>query len=106
MLAEAPEEAEVADDVYPSAEVERLLRAGIREAADECVDLKGEWEPLLDSLRMVSVLVSLEDLFDFPLPPEKLVKRGGYASETDAYEHMSGQLNKLWNDNHKPRGHS
>ena len=106
MLAEAPVRTATSDDHYPSTAVERLLRAGIREAAKEGVDLRGEWEPLLDSLRMVSVLVSLEDLFDFPLPPEKLVKRGGYTSEADAYEHMSGQLRHLWNDTHLPGGRS
>lgn len=99
-LAEAPAKAATSEHVYPAATVERLLQAGIREAAEDGADLRSEWEPLLDSLRMVSVLVSLEDLFDFPLPPEKLVKRGGYKSEADAYEHMSGRLRQLWNDLH------
>jgi acyl carrier protein len=70
------------------------------------MDLRGEWEPLLDSLRMVSVLVSLEDLFDFPLPPEKLVRRGGYTSEEEAVEDMSGRLRRFWDEKHKSGGHS
>jgi acyl carrier protein len=106
MLAEAPVKTATADAVYPIADVENRLREGIREAAEEGADLRGEWEPLLDSLRMVSVLVSLEDLFDFPLPPEKLVRRGGYTSEDDAFEHMSGQLRRLWDDNHRSGGRS
>ncbi len=100
MLAEAPAKPATSEASYPFAEVDGRLREGIREAAEESVDLRGEWEPLLDSLRMVSVLVSLEDLFDFPLPPEKLVRRGGYTSEVDAYEHMSDQLRRLWDENH------
>ena len=104
MLAEAPLKTATPESVYPSADVTRLLQAGIREAAEEGTDLRGEWEPLLDSLQMVSVLVSLEDLFDFPLPPERIVKRGGYTSEADAFEHMSGELHRLWDINHKSGG--
>jgi len=100
MLAEAPVETATSEAVYPSAAVESCLRKGIREAVEEGADLRGDWEPLLDSLRMVSVLVSLEDLFDFPLPPEKLVRRGGYTGEDDAFEHMSGQLRRLWDEKH------
>jgi hypothetical protein len=106
MLAEAPARTATSGDVYPFAEVESRLRAGVREAAEESVALRGGWEPLLDSLRMVSVLVSLEDLFDSPLPPEKLVMRGGYTNEDDAYEHMSGQLRRLGDENHKSGGRS
>lgn len=106
MLVEAPVKSATADAVYPIADVESRLREGIWEAAEEGADLRGEWEPLLDSLRMVSVLVSLEDRFDFPLPPEKLVRRGGYTSEDDAFEHMSGQLRRLWDANHRSGGRS
>ncbi len=106
MLAEAPVKPAPSEAAYPFAEVESRLREGVREAAEESVGLRGEWEPLLDSLRLVSVLVSLEDLFDFPLPPEKLVRRGGYASEGDAFEHMSGQLRRLWDENHESGGRS
>jgi len=70
------------------------------------VDLRGGWEPLLDSLRMVSVLVSLEHLFDFTLPPEKLVRRGGYTNGDDAFDHISGELQRLWDEKHKSRGRS
>jgi acyl carrier protein len=106
MLAEAPAKTATSEAVYPFADVQSRLQAGVREASEEGVDLRSEWEPLLDSLRMVSVLVSLEDLFDFPLPPEKLVRRGGYTSEDDAVEHMSGQLRRLWDDQHKSGGRS
>ena len=106
MLAEAPVKTANSEAVYPFADVRQLLQAGVREAAEDSVDLRGEWEPVLDSLRMVSVLVSLEDLFDFPLPPEKLVRRGGYTNEDDAVEHISGQLHRLWEEQHKSGGRS
>jgi len=106
MLAEAPAKTATSGAVYPFADVQRLLRTGIREAREESVDLRGEWEPLLDSLRMVSVLVSLEDLFDFPLPLDKLVRRGGYTSGKDAVDHISGQLRRLWDEKHKSGGRS
>jgi len=104
MLAEAPAKTATSEAVYPFAVVQSRLQAGVREAAEESVDLRGEWEPLLESLRMVSVLVSLEDLFDFPVTPEKLLRCGGYTNGDDAVEHMSDQLRRLWNDHHKSGG--
>jgi acyl carrier protein len=106
MFVEAPEKTATSGAVYPFADVQNLLLIGLREALEQNVNLRGEWEPLIDSLRIVSVLVSLEDLFDFPLPPEKLVRRGGYTSGDDAIDHISGQLQRLWDEKHKSGGRS
>ena len=106
MLVETLEKTATSGAVYPFIDVQNLLLIGVRKALEESVDLRGEWEPLIDSLRMVSVLVSLEDLFDFPLPPEKLVRRGGYTSGDDAIYHISGQLQRLWDEKHKSGGRS
>ena len=82
MLVEASEKTATSGAVYPFVDVQNLLLIGVGEALEEIVDLRGEWEPLIDSLRVVSVLVSLEDLFDFPLPPEKLVRAAGTQAAT------------------------
>src|SRR4051794_24403210 len=106
MLGEATAKPASCNVVFPFTDVLRRLQAGVRDTAEESTDLRGDWEPLLDSLRMVSVLVSLEDLFDFPLPPEKLVRRGGYSGKDEAVEDMFGGLQRLWEEKHKSGGRS
>ena len=82
--------------VFPTAETEMRLKAELQRAAAESVVLRGGWEPNLDSLRMVSVLLTLEDLFDFELPPEKLVRKGGYATVEEGVADMAARLYELW----------
>ena len=81
---------------FPTAEVGRRLQKELKKAAEESVVLKGGWEPEIDSLRMVSVILVLEDLFDFRLPPEKLVCPGGCASIEEANAYISNCLKRLW----------
>ena len=81
---------------FPSREVERRLRREIEDAAADSKVLRGGWEPVLDSLRMVSVVLTLEDLFPFELPPEKLVRKGGYGSVDEGVEEMRRRMQRLW----------
>jgi len=64
--------------VFPLAEVEARLRKELGEA--ESTILHPGWQPVLDSLRIVTAIATVEGLFDFKLPPEKVVKKGGYTS--------------------------
>ena len=86
---------------FPHAELERRLQGELQQAADESAILHRAWEPVLDSLRMVSVVLTLEDLFPFPLPPEKVVRRGGYGSVDEGAADMSARLERLWNEHHR-----
>ncbi len=86
---------------YPTAEVRHRLQVELEKAAEESLVLQGGWEPELDSLRVVSVVLTLEDLFDFPLPPEKLVRRGGYGSVSEGIADMSNRLERLWKEHQK-----
>ena len=88
---------------FPSETVKERLRQELGDAARESEILRGTWDPMLDSLRVVSVLVSLEDLFDFPIPPEQVVRRGGYSSVDEGVVDVSGNLQRLWDDHHKPK---
>ena len=83
---------------FPADHVRKILEREIREAAEESLDIRGGWEPQLDSLRIVSILVSVEDIFDFPLPPEELVQRGGYETEEQAVSDVMNRLEKLFNE--------
>lgn len=86
--------------VFPLLEVESRLRRELEKARDESRVLKGEWEPALDSLRMVSVCLTLEDIFDFELAPERLVRKGGYISVDEALQDMTSRARQLWSEHH------
>lgn len=83
-------------NVFPFTEVEVRLRRGLEKAAAEGNVLRGDWEPVLDSMRVASMVVTLEDLFDFRLPPEKIVRVGGYASVEEGVADMRERLQLLW----------
>lgn len=78
--------------VFPAAEVERRLREELQKIADEGSELRPEWEPLLDSKRVVGTVLAIEDLFPFKLPPDKVVRKGGYPS-----------IKKLWAEYSNPK---
>jgi len=63
-------------------EARRRLTSGLQEIADEVRLLdpdRPEWKPLLDSRRVVGIVLVLESLFpSIKIPPDKLVKKGGY----------------------------
>ncbi len=81
---------------FPAAEVKRRLRFELQKIADEASVLRPEWEPLLDSKRVVGTVLVLEDLFPFKIPPDKVVRKGGYNSVDEAIDDMLGQLERLW----------
>ena len=100
MLVEAPTRERSSKSTFPLEELQELLRKELEEAADESVVLHGGWEPVLDSLRMVTVVSTLEDMFEFPLPPAKVVKKGGYKSVDEGVEDMTKNLRRLWDKHH------
>lgn len=89
---------------FPLAALQERLRKELAGAADESDVLHGDWDPVLDSLRVVSILVGVEDLFPgIPLPPEKLIRPGGYRSIDDAVSDMSDRFESAWNNHHATR---
>lgn len=85
---------------FPEDKAREILRRELEEAAEESATLHEGWEPVLDSLRMVTVVNTLKDLFDFPLPPEKVVRKGGYSSVDKGVDDMAGNLRRLWEKHH------
>ncbi|MDR6872068.1 hypothetical protein J2Y55_003084 [Bosea sp. BE125] len=53
----------------------------------------------IDSLTVVEILSSLDDLLPFPVT-ESVVRSGGYNSITDAVEHVTGRIEKRWKTHH------
>ena len=88
---------------FPLTEVRARLQRELEKATAEGDILRGSWEPSLDSLRMVAVLPKLEDLFDFGLRPEKIVRKGGYTGVEEGVDDMLNRLQSLWQEHHATR---
>ena len=67
---------------FPLEQVKEMLRKELEEAADESVICHGGWEPVLDSLRMVTVVIDARRHVRLPAatgkggPKGRLHKRG------------------------------
>jgi len=96
MLAVAPTAAPSSKSVFPLEEVQARLRRELEGAKAESVVLHPGWQPVLDSLRMVTAIATVEDLFKFRLPPEKVVKKGGYKSVDDGVADMTNRIREVW----------
>jgi acyl carrier protein len=81
---------------FPRLAVAARLRSGLEEAAAESDVLRADWEPILDSLRVVSIVANLEELLGFRLPPDRVVRRGGYSTVDEGVEDMLNRLDHLW----------
>jgi acyl carrier protein len=88
---------------FPLEKVEAMLRKELEEAAAESEILHARWQPVLDSLRMVTAIAAVEHLFPFKLPPEKVVKKGGYKSVGEGVADMTNRIRELWTNRQKVR---
>jgi hypothetical protein len=88
---------------FPAAEVKRRLREELQKIADDGSKLRPEWEPLLDSKRVVGTVLVIEDLFPFKIPPDKIVRKGGYNSVDEASDDMLGRIERIWTQRSKPQ---
>jgi hypothetical protein len=89
---------------FPEIQVESLLRQSLEEVASDTVLLRPdrpEWEPLLDSQRVVGVVIQLERLLNIKIPPDKVVQKGGYQSVNQAVRDIVSKVHELW-INRKP----
>lgn len=90
-----------AKGAFPLAEVQSRLRRELEDAEAESVILHPGWQPVLDSLRMVTAIATVEVLFDFKLPPEKVVKKGGYKSVDEGVSDMTNKIREVWTKRQK-----
>jgi hypothetical protein len=88
---------------FPLTEVKRRLLIQLQAIADQGSILRPEWEPLLDSKRVVGTILALEGLFSFRIPPDKVVRKGGYASVSEAMEDMLVRLRNIWDERNKQK---
>lgn len=103
MSAETLTKVAVVAPVFPAAEVKRRLQVELQKIADQGSVLRPEWEPLLDSKRVVGTVLVLEDLFPFKIPPDKVVRKGGYDTVDEAINDMLDRIKKIWVEKSKPK---
>lgn len=89
---------EKAAPVFPAAEVKRRLQVELQKIADQGSVLRTEWEPLLDSKRVVGTVLVLEGMFPFKIPPDKVVRKGGYDSVEEAKNDMLERIKGIWTE--------
>jgi hypothetical protein len=81
---------------FPAAEVKYRLRLELEKIARDASLLRPPWEPLLDSKRVVGTVLVIEDLFpSCKIPPDKVVRKGGYNSVDEALEDMSRRIERI-----------
>lgn len=103
MVATTLRKTEVTAPVFPAAEVKHRLRRELEKIAENGSVLRPDWEPLLDSKRVVGTVLAVEGLFPFKVPPDKVVRKGGYNTVDDAIDDMCKRIEGIWDKNNKPR---
>jgi hypothetical protein len=94
---------EKAAPAFPAAEVKRRLQPELQKIADQGSVIRPEWDPLLDSKRVVGTVLVLEDLFPFKVPPDRVVRKGGYNSVDEAIDDMLERIKRIWTERSKPK---
>lgn len=106
MAIESDIEEKVKPSSFPRQELETILRNELMGVAECEADMQGFSLPkeprvaavapvLMDSLVVVEILCSVEDLLGFQ-PRDATVRTGGYNSVQDALDHMMPRLEKQW----------
>jgi hypothetical protein len=90
--------------VFPAVEAERRLRVELEKIAKQAAKLRPEWIPLLDSKRVVGTVLVIVDLFPgTKLPPDKVVRKGGYNSVDEAIKDVLERIKGIWSERSKPK---
>jgi hypothetical protein len=89
--------------IFPAAEIKRRIRGELQKIADQGSLIRPEWEPLLDSKRVVGTVLSLEDLFPYKIPPDKVVRKGGYNTVNEAVDDMLDRIKGIWTERNKTK---
>src|SRR5436309_2685856 len=88
---------------FPAAEVQRRLGIELQKIADDGTPLRAAWEPLLDSQRVVGTVLVIENLFpSLRIPPDQVVRKGGYNSVDEARNDMYSRIERLWTKHNQP----
>jgi len=90
---------------FPAAEVKRRLGIELQKIADDAAPLRPAWEPLLDSQRVVGTVLAIEDILpSLRIPPDKVVRKGGYNSVDEARDDICDRIERHWTEHNQPKG--
>jgi len=90
--------AEAKTRAFPRTRVLEVLREELTELEDNARLLKGEWEPSIDSLQLVAVVLKIENLVGCRLRPEDIIRRGGYGSVDAGLDDMTSKIEIQWRE--------
>ena len=92
---------------FPAADVEACIRDALQEQADTQAILRppsagaspagSGWEPEIDSLVVVEIICSIEELLGVPLPAS-FAPRGGYASVEACVRDLLTAAHGVWDE--------
>ena len=90
---------------FPAADVEACIRDALQEQADTQAILRPSparsaatrpgWEPEIDSLAVVEIICSIEELLSVTLPAS-FVPRGGYENATACVQDLLNAAQVVW----------
>jgi acyl carrier protein len=90
---------------FPADEIEACIRDAVAsQAADQALlrphvavaaAAGGSWEPEIDSLVVVEIICSIEELIGIPLPAS-FAPRGGYHSVDECVEDLVSATQSVW----------
>jgi acyl carrier protein len=102
MVTVAPWKTKVA---FPAPQVEACIRDELQRQADDQALLRpgvvsptgpqGSWEPEIDSLTVIEVICSIEELLGISLP-DSFIPRGGYQSVDDCIQDLLAETQSVW----------
>jgi acyl carrier protein len=92
---------------FPAAKVKEALMSELTRAVTSSLKRHGMSVPktekelaakafVLDSLRTIDILITIEDVVGKELP-DSIVRAGGYNSINDALDHLLPNIEKFWN---------
>jgi len=106
MVAKAVAVASPATTEAKYSEARVRLTNDLQKIADEVTFLNPDrpaWKPLLDSRRIVGTVLVLEEVFKVKLPPDRLVRKGGYNNVKEAVENIIRRHKGLIAEKNKPK---
>ena len=82
---------------FPTVSVQDRLREVIARLGEDTSAMREPWEPMFDSLAVVSVILVVEsELPGLPIAPEKVVRKGGYRTVDEAVDDITNRLRRQW----------
>ncbi|MFH1554744.1 MAG: hypothetical protein ABII76_07780 [Pseudomonadota bacterium] len=94
-----------AGTTFPLSDVEACIRTGLKDQADAQAILRPRfvvsgasaqtWEPEIDSLTVVEIICSIEELLGITLPPS-FVPRGGYDTTEACVQDLVKAASAVW----------